>query len=146
MFTVSDLMTTDIFALQDLDTLLTARSVMALAKIRHIPIVDSENSFVGLLTHRDILAAAVSRLAEIDQHEQDELDSGIPIREIMRTGARTVPPDMNLRDAAKILLDNKYGCLPVLDEGKLVGIITEADFLALTISLMDTLEAEGKLD
>jgi CBS domain-containing membrane protein len=146
MFTVSDLMTTDIFALQDLDTLLTARSVMALAKIRHIPIVDSENTFVGLLTHRDILAAAVSRLAEIDQQEQDELDSGIPIREIMRTGVRTVPPDMHLREAAKILLDNKYGCLPVLEEGKLVGILTEADFLALTISLMDTLEAESKLE
>jgi CBS domain-containing membrane protein len=145
MFTVADLMTTDIFSLQDLDTLLTARSVMALAKIRHIPIVDGENTFVGLLTHRDILAAAVSRLAEIDQQEQDELDSGIPIREIMRKGVRTVSPDMELREAARILLDNKYGCLPVLEQGKLVGILTEADFLALTISLMDTLEAEGKL-
>jgi CBS domain-containing membrane protein len=145
MFTVADLMTTDIFSLQDLDTLLTARSVMTLAKIRHIPIVDGENTFVGLLTHRDILAAAVSRLAEIDQQEQDELDSGIPIREIMRKGVRTVSPDMELREAARILLDNKYGCLPVLEQGKLVGILTEADFLALTISLMDTLEAEGKL-
>jgi CBS domain-containing membrane protein len=146
MFTVADLMTTEIFTLQDLDTLLTARSVMALAKIRHIPIVDSENTFIGLLTHRDILGAAVSKLAEIEQHEQDELDSGIPIREIMRTGVRTVTPDMNLREAAQILLDNKYGCLPVLRGKKLVGILTEADFLALTISLMDTLGSEGRLE
>jgi CBS domain-containing membrane protein len=146
MFTVADLMTTDIFTLQDLDTLLTARSVMALAKIRHIPIVDSEDTFIGLLTHRDILSAAVSKLAEIEQHEQDELDSGIPIREIMRTGVRTVTPEMNLREAAQILLDNKYGCLPVLRGKKLVGILTEADFLALTISLMDTLGSEGRLE
>ena len=146
MFTVADLMTSDLFALQDLDTVLTARSVMHLAKIRHIPIVDGENSFVGLVTHRDILAATVSKLAEIEQHEQDEIDSGIPVREIMRTGVRTVHPEMHLRDAARILLDNKYGCLPVLDRGKLVGILTEADFLALTISLMETLDAEGRLD
>jgi CBS domain-containing membrane protein len=146
MFTVADLMTKELFALQDLDTVLTARSVMTLAKIRHIPIVDGENTFVGLLTHRDILGAAVSKFAELDQHEQDELDAGIPIKEIMRTGVRTVPPDMHLREAAQILLDNKYGCLPVIDGGKLVGILTEADFLALTISLMDTLDAEGRLE
>ncbi|MFP4516134.1 MAG: CBS domain-containing protein [Desulfovibrionales bacterium] len=146
MLTVADLMTSDVFALGDQDTLLTARSIMTLAKIRHIPIVDSENRFAGLLTHRDILNASVSRFAEIDQQEQDELDAGIPIREIMRTDVKTVTPDMHIKEAARLLLEHKYGCLPVLAGEQLVGIVTEADFLALTISLMETLEEEGKLD
>ncbi|MFP4070653.1 MAG: CBS domain-containing protein [Desulfovibrionales bacterium] len=146
MLTVADLMTSDVFALGDQDTLLTARSIMTLAKIRHIPIVDSENRFAGLLTHRDILNASVSRFAEIDQQEQDELDAGIPIREIMRTDVKTVTPDMHIKEAARLLLEHKYGCLPVIEGEQLVGIVTEADFLALTISLMETLEEEGKLD
>lgn len=143
MFKVADLMTKDVFSLQDTDTILTAKSVMHLAKIRHIPIVLEDHSFIGLLTHRDILSAAVSILADIDPREQAELDSGIPIREIMRTDVKTVHPDTHLREAAQLLLDHKYGCLPVLENKKLVGIITEADFLALTLSLMDTLGEEG---
>lgn len=55
----------------------------------------------------------------------------------MQTDVVTVPPSMMLRDAAEILLHNKYGCLPVLEGERLVGIVTEADFLKLTISLLD---------
>ena len=55
----------------------------------------------------------------------------------MRTDVTTVSPETRLRDAAEMLFNHKYGCLPVVDEDKLVGIITEADFLKLTISLMD---------
>ncbi|WP_457570750.1 CBS domain-containing protein [Desulfovulcanus sp.] len=143
MLLVSDLMTRDVFSLKEFDTLAAARSLMKLARIRHIPIVDDKNNFIGLLTHRDILSATISKLAGIDRQTQDELDASIPIREIMRTDIKTTTPDMKLKDAAAILLKHKYGCLPVLDEKKLVGIITEADFLSLTISLMNALENQG---
>jgi CBS domain-containing membrane protein len=85
----------------------------------------------------------VSKLSDIDASTQDELDAGIPLREIMRDDVHTVSSRDLLRDAAQILLEHKYGCLPVVDDGKLVGIITEADFLRLTISLMDALEAKA---
>ena len=140
MLNVSDLMTKEVFSLNESDTLRTARSMMSLARIRHIPIVDENSAFVGLLTHRDILSATVSRFAEVDEDVQDEIDAGIPVSEIMRTDVTSVSPEMVLKDAAQILLNHKYGCLPVLDEQKLVGILTEADFLKLTIRLIDELE------
>jgi len=140
MLKVRDLMTRDLFTLQDTDNLALARSLMNLARIRHVPIVDQESNFIGLLTHRDILSATISKLAGVDHKTQEELDIGIPIQEIMNFRVKTVSPEDSLRDAAGMLLENKYGCLPVVDKGKLVGILTEADFLSLTISLMNTLE------
>ena len=140
MLKAQDLMTTELFTLKKNDSLRTARSMMSLARIRHIPIVDKDNTFLGLLTHRDILSATISRFAEVDRLVQDEIDSGIPISEIMRTDVKTIHPDMHLRDVAEILLHHKYGCLPVVDDGILVGILTEADFLKLTISLMEMVE------
>ena len=140
MLTVQDLMTTQVFTLLESDTLYTAKQIMEMARVRHVPIVDAQDGFVGLVTHRDMLALAVSRLSEIDQSTQDELDAGVPLKEAMRTDVATVAPDARLRDAAQMLLEHKYGCLPVVDGRKLVGIITEADFLRLTISLMDALD------
>lgn len=138
--TVGDVMTSPVFSLRETDTLQNARELMALQRIRHVPIVSSGNTFIGLITHRDILAATISHLAEIDPETQREIDSGIPIKEIMRTDLKTVSTDTALKDAAKLLLNHKYGCLPVVDHGKLVGIVTEADFLKLTITLLEALD------
>lgn len=139
MLRVKDLMTEELFVLKTTDTLKTARSLMSLARIRHVPIVDRSNQFLGIMTHRDILQASISRFAEVDKVVQDEIDAGIPVTEIMRKDVTTVDPEMMLRDAAEILLNHKYGCLPVVQDKTLVGIITEADFLKLTITLMDAM-------
>ncbi len=143
MLQVKDLMTWDLFTLQENDNLALAKSLMNLARIRHIPIINADKNFVGLLTHRDILSATVSRLADVDMQTMEELDLGIPVREIMNTKITTVTSETSLKEAAAILLEHKYGCLPVLENGRLVGILTEADFLSLTISLMNTLEESG---
>ncbi len=143
MLQVKDLMNTELFILKETDNLASARTIMKLGRVRHIPIVDDWNNFIGLVTHRDILSATVSKLADIDPETQKELDEGIPVMGIMRTDLQYAEPQMALKEAARILLTHKYGCLPVLQEGKLVGILTEADFLSLTISLMESLEEEG---
>ncbi|MBU1001324.1 MAG: CBS domain-containing protein [Proteobacteria bacterium] len=142
MLKVSDLMTQEVFTLRKTDTLKTARSMMSLARIRHIPIVGERYEFEGLLTHRDILTATLSQFAEVDRPTRDEIDAGIPIVEIMRTDVTTISPDLPLQEAAHILLNHKYGCLPVVKDGQLEGIITEADFLKLTIRLMEALEGD----
>ncbi len=141
MLTVKDLMTTNLFTLNETDTLRMARSLMDLQRIRHIPIVNENRVFIGLITHRDILGATISQLAGIDPVTQGEIDSGIPVGEIMRTGIKTVTGKTLLKEAAQLLLQHKYGCLPVVNEAnELTGILTEADFLKLTISLMEALE------
>lgn len=140
MMTVKELMTTQVFSLRENDTLSTARSLMDLQRIRHIPIVTGNDVFIGLITHRDLLGATISHLAEIDDETQKEIDAGIPIKEVMRSDLRTVSPDAPLKEVASLLLNHKYGCLPVVQQGVLVGIITEADFLKLTIELLEALD------
>lgn len=142
MWKVRDVMTPDPYAMRDADDLYLARSIMQLGRIRHIPIVDDHNHFSGLITHRDLLEATVSRLAEVDHSTQAELDSSIPIEAIKRTDVTTIDPETSLRNAAEILFKHKYGCLPVVEGETLVGILTEADFLKLTMQLMDSLEPE----
>ncbi|WP_285906195.1 CBS domain-containing protein [Pseudodesulfovibrio pelocollis] len=142
MLRVKDLMTTPVFSLRETDSLQSARSLMDLQRIRHIPIVTVDNIFAGLVTHRDVLAATISGLAEMDPETQSEIDAGIPIKEIMRSDIKTVDENSSLRIAAQTLLNHKYGCLPVVHDGQLRGILTEADFLRLTINLMDALDKE----
>jgi len=136
MLKIKDIMTSDVFVLYANDTLELARSLMQIRHVRHVPIVDADGHFVGLLTHRDLLALTVSLLADIDKKEQNELDRHIPIMEVMKTDVVTATPDSDVRTAIAVLLENKYGCLPVVSGKKLVGIVTEADFLKLTHDLL----------
>lgn len=137
MLYVSDVMTTALFTLTPEDTLQDARALMQQARIRHIPIIDSDGYLSGLLTHRDLLNASLSRFADIDASEQNQIDAGIPLHAIMHTKLITVEPNTILRQAAVLLLEHKIGCVPVVEKNKLVGIITEADFLKMTIRLLD---------
>ena len=140
MFKISELMTSPVYSLRETDTLQNARVLMDQKRIRHVPITTGSNIFRGLITNRDVLANTISHLADIDQATQNEIDAGIPLQEIMRTDVRTVSSEDSVKDAANILYNNKYGCLPVVDNGKLVGIVTEADFLQLTIQLLEAMD------
>jgi len=146
MLTTRDLMTEDLIALRDDDSLLAAKQTMEDARIRHLPIVDEAGAFVGLLTHRDLLAASVSRLADIDAQTQEDIYAGIPVSEVMRADVAMASPELPLRQAAEVLLTQKYGCLPVVECGKLVGILTASDFIRLSLELMDALEASERLE
>lgn len=137
MLKIKDIMTSEVFALHATQTLALARFLMKTKHVRHIPVVNnSNNHFVGLLTHRDLLAHTISLIADPEEQEQEEMDQYIHIFNVMRTNVVTVGPDMDLCSAIPILLKNKYGCLPVVSDRKLVGIVTEADFLKLTLNLL----------
>ena len=140
MMYVQDIMSKEVLSMSEDESIAKARTIMGVARIRHVPVVDKEDGFVGLITHRDILAVTVSRLAGISAEMQADLDEGIKARDIMNCDACTVAPDTGLKDAAQILLRHKYGCLPVLDGRRLVGMLTEADFLRLTIHLLDAVD------
>ncbi len=126
---VKDLMTTDLFTLYTDDSLKIAEEIMGWRNIRHIPIINYEDEIVGLVTHRDILKYSISTLAGISQNERDNLNSSIKMGNIMSTNMITVPENTPLFTAAKIIANKKIGCLPIVHGAKLVGIITEADFV-----------------
>ncbi|HID98760.1 MAG TPA: CBS domain-containing protein [Thiotrichaceae bacterium] len=143
MITVKELMSRELYTLKPTDTLHQARDLMLKKQIRHIPIVDKEGKFVGLLTKRDVLAAGVSALADINTQERDELESSIPISEIMITDVLLAEEDTLLLEAARSMLKQKHGCLPVFRGHQLLGILTEADFVKLALYLMEKIpEAE----
>ena len=140
MLKVKDIMTNEVFVLHAAQTLELVRSLMRIKHVRHVPIVEPDNTFVGLMTHRDLLAQTISHLADVDEEEQEYLDRNIHIMNIMKTDVTTADPEMDICGAITLLLEHKYGCLPIVSEGKLVGIVTEADFLQLTLELLQKTE------
>jgi CBS domain-containing membrane protein len=141
MLKVKDIMTSEVFVLHATQTLELVRSLMRIKHVRHVPIVEPDNTFVGLMTHRDLLAQTISYLADVDEEEQEYLDRNIHIINIMKTDCLTADPEMDVCTAITMLLTHKYGCLPVVSDGKLVGIVTEADFLKLTLDLLRKTES-----
>jgi CBS domain-containing membrane protein len=133
---VADLMTADVVTLTEDETLAHAQRCMARGRIRHLPVV-REGQLVGLITHRDLLAASFSIFAEVEANEQRRVFDTVRVVEVMHRDVVTVSPTLAVSKAARILLENKYGCLPVVDnEQRLQGIVTEADFLRLTVQLL----------
>lgn len=136
-----DLMATELITLDKSETLDLADEIMRLARVRHLPVLD-DGHLAGLVTHRDILRAQVSALAGLSRDQSRRLEAKIPVVEIMTSGVRSVAPDAPAVEVARIMRDHKFGCVPVVDGGRLVGIITEADFLDLVVRALD--EAEPK--
>jgi CBS domain-containing membrane protein len=133
---VRSLMSSDVVTLTEDETLAHAQRCMARGRIRHLPVV-RDKQLVGLITHRDLLAASFSIFAEVEASEQRRVFSTVPVVEAMHRDVVTVSPNLDVAQAARILLENKYGCLPVVDgNGDLLGIVTEADFLRLTVTLL----------
>jgi len=126
---VRDLMTEKVFTLRPKDDLATLYDLMDSRHVRHVPIVDAEGEIVGLVTHRDLSRSALGALDDLPlSAERDELRRR-RVRDIMASEPDTIEPDATLREAAQMLLENKIGCVPVVEGQHLVGILTEADFV-----------------
>ncbi len=137
MISVNEVMTTGLHTLSESASLEDAIKLMAEKHIRHVPIVDAKGRLTGLVTHRDVLAATDSRLrAENERHNP----ASIPLAKIMTRNVATIDEHVSLRSAAIHLERHKYGCLPVVSKGKLKGIITDSDFVAVAINLLEQLE------
>ena len=133
---VRELMSTEVITLTEDESVAHAQNCMTRGRVRHLPVV-RDGRLVGLMTHRDVLAASFSFFADVDPSEQRRVFTTILVKEVMHRDLLTVGPDATVSEAAQILLRNKYGCLPVVDAvGNLLGILTESDFLRLTVRLL----------
>ncbi len=126
---VRDLMTPSPLTLSDENCLKDVEDLFNWKAIRHIPVINASGHLVGLVTHRDFLKLAVSRLAGFDAEEAEALYRSVKVGSIMGTKLKTIRPDVPLKFAAELIFNEKLGCLPVVEDGALVGILTEADFV-----------------
>jgi CBS domain-containing membrane protein len=126
---VKDVMQNDVATLRDTETLEAAEALMAVGWIRHLPVTDSDNRLVGIVTHRDLLRASLSSLARVSAKEKQKWLAEIKVCDVMTKGVKTATPEMALSEAVDLFLTNKFGGLPVVVESKLVGMLTETDLL-----------------
>ena len=121
--TVGQFMSTDVFTVRPDDLIDLAASVMDWRHIRHVPVEDHEGRLVGLVTHRGLLRMMISNTKRTT------------VREIMLPDPITVSPSTSSLEAMELMRSNRVGCLPVVDGGQLIGIITSYDFLEATAKL-----------
>lgn len=124
-------MTRSVYTLEATQSLPLAEAMMERLQIRHVPVVDAKGHLVGIVSHRDLLAAKISALAPLTDDERSTLQLAVPVGRIMHASVRTIESDALAVQAARIMREHHFGCLPVVDGGTLVGIVTEADLLAL---------------
>ncbi len=127
---VRDLMTDRVFSLTESDQLFDARELMWDLNVRHIPVVDDERELVGVFSHRDLVRwTGASETTSLT--EREETLRRTAVGDVMTRDVETVGPEDDLRAAATSMVEGKYGCLPVVEGRRLVGILTESDFVRL---------------
>lgn len=128
---VRDLMTADVKTLRRNDTLSAADELMKVGRFRHVVVLDDDDSIAGVLSQRSIFYGALAwSLGQGTVAHQKALES-FAVKDVMETDVVTVLRNSALSDAATTMMARKIGCLPVVDAGRLVGILTEGDFLAM---------------
>jgi CBS domain-containing membrane protein len=128
---VRDLMTRGVYAVNVSDDLETVNNLMDERGIRHAPVVNRDGCLVGLVTQRDLLRNSLKGNVGLPPEAERQARLQITAGEIMSQDVVTARPEQDIRDAARIMLDNKFGCLPVVEGNRLVGIVTESDFVRL---------------
>jgi CBS domain-containing membrane protein len=132
---VRDVMTADPTTLKRNDKLTLADDIMRLGRVRHLPVVDDDDqTLVGIVTQRDLFRDALAQALGYGKHAQRKILDTLSVKDVMNTSVLSTTPDASLVEAARILIERKIGCLPVVENGRLVGILTEGDFVALVAS------------
>ena len=133
---VQNWMTTDVVSVGPDTSLLKVGKLMKDHHIRRIPVVDDNGQVVGIISDRDVRDASPSKATTLDMYEMHYLLAELKAKNIMTAKPITVKPTDTVEQAALIMLDNKVGGLPVVDDsGKLVGIISDHDVFKALVDI-----------
>lgn len=134
---VKDLMRRPVVCARVHDSMSIVEALMTAHGLRHLPVVDAAGSIVGVVSHRDVLAASLSTVADLTSPERSTFSDTVQVFEIMRPAPVTISPHASAASAGKIMLERRLGCVPVVDEhNKVVGIVTESDFVRFALGLL----------
>jgi CBS domain-containing membrane protein len=134
---VANIMSKPVVTLQADHGIGLAEGVMRFEHIRHLPVVDEEGRLVGVITHRDLMKALAYQLAKPVDVEAG-IGLTVQVRDVMQRSVWSVSPHTPVLEAARVLRDHKIGCLPVLENERVVGIVTAVDFLSLLTRFLES--------
>lgn len=141
---VRDRMQREVITIPSSTTILEAQKIMKDRKIRRLPVVD-EGKLVGIVTYNDLLEASPSKATSLSRFEITYLLSKMTVADIMTRKVVFVEPDVPIEEAALIMNKNRIGGLPVVEEDKLVGIITESDIFEIFVETLGVRERGSRL-
>lgn len=136
MKSVADIMTTHLVTLKADDNLHQARMLLKQHNIRHLPVLDENNRFAGVLTQRDLLNNALKVVESYGFSKLAAREQRSSVADFMDARCQTMSSDTVLADAAEFFLAHKHKCLPIVDDGRLKGLVTSVDFVKLSLYLL----------
>ena len=131
---VSNWMTAKVYTITTDEYLSDAISIMREHGVRHLPILKN-GKLKGILSDRDIKEYSPSKATALDIYELHYLLAKTRVQDVMQPKVITTRPDTPVEEAAMLMLDREIGCLPVLDEGRMVGIISERDIFRALVDI-----------
>jgi len=137
MKTVADIMTRNVISIKDSDNLHHGRMLLKEYSIRHLPVVNEKGLYAGLLTQRDVLNNALNVVEKYGFSKLTAREERTLIKDVMSQDKSSICSSANLREAGQFFVSNKHSCLPVVDDDRLVGILSPVDFVKLSLSLLD---------
>ena len=136
--TVKSVMTHNPFTVGPQSPITDAQALMKREKVHRLPVLDSAKRLVGIVSEKDLLYASPSPATTLNVYEMHSLLAKLKVESVMTRKLITITSDTLVEDAARALVDNNIGGLPVVDNGTLVGIVTESDLFRLLIDLFGT--------
>jgi CBS domain-containing membrane protein len=133
--TVGEVMTSELITIEQNEQLARGDELMRSGRVRHILVVDEDGALQGVLSQRDIFHGGLLKaLGYGTRGRQQALDS-LRVKDAMTAEPVTTTPDVEVGAAARLMVERKIGCLPVLEGERLVGILTESDFARIVAGL-----------
>lgn len=132
---VREFMTTEVTSVQESDALLDAAMIFARSSLRHLPVLRGK-LLVGVITERDVKRFAPGLLSGVTSEQYNQVMEKTPLSRVMTRDLLSVKPDQPMAEAANLIFTKRIGCLPVVENGELVGIITTTDMMRLLAQLL----------
>lgn len=132
---VSHIMTREVITLRPESSLRDAIAVIQKFRIRHIPVVE-DGKLSGIVTDRDIKRATPSIHGGVTQEVYERVLNDTKLFQVMTRDPLTVSPDTSIKEVAKLLVEKKYGAVPVVADGRLVGIVSDIDLLRVLYEML----------
>jgi acetoin utilization protein AcuB len=132
---VSDWMSTTVYTVNLDSPLSDAVKMLREKKIKHLPVVDKKKAVIGVLSDRDIKEYMPSKATTLDVYELHNVLIETKVSKVMKKKVFTAKPDLPIEEAAMLMYDNNIGCLPIVEDNKLVGIISDRDLFRVLVDI-----------